>query len=900
MQTRSLAVRGLAAALLLFVAVRAGADDATPAYRDTSLGFKQRAADLVARMTLQEKVAQMQNSAPAIPRLGVPAYDWWSEGLHGVARAGEATVFPQAIGLAATFDPALLHREATAISDEARAKYDDFQRRGMRGRYEGLSFWSPNVNIFRDPRWGRGQETYGEDPYLTARMGVAFVRGMQGDDPAADSLANPRNPGKYRKLDATAKHFAVHSGPESERHRFDVHPSERDLYETYLPAFQALVQQGGVDAVMGAYNSVDGEPATASHRLLHDILRKDWGFQGYVVSDCDAVADIYQFHKVVPTAERAAAMAVNHGDDLNCGTTYAALIQAVHDGLVSERTIDTAVTRLMLARFRLGMFDPPGRVPWSALPLSTIRSPQHDALARRAAQESLVLLKNDGLLPLSREVRRIAVIGPTADSVQALVGNYHGTPRAPVTLLQGIREAAPHARVSYVQGAELVQGFDGPDVGRVIDDAWLRPAPGSREHGLKGEYFRSADFTAPPVMTRIDPRVGFHFIHASPTDALVADGKLPAAQALDVHQFAARWSGELVPPVSGRYELGAAADSGFRLYLDGRLLLDRWDAKSTQRGQGAYVELKAGKAYAVRLDYVRDAHNASVRLAWRMPGAKPPFEAALDAARQADVVIFAGGLTSDLEGEEMPVDYPGFAGGDRTTLALPATQQKLLKALQATGKPVVLVLTTGSALAIDWAQQHLPAILLAWYPGQRGGNAVADALFGDANPAGRLPVTFYKSVRQLPPFDDYAMQGRTYRYFKGEPLYPFGYGLSYTRFAYSDLRLDRDALGADGHLRVTLKVKNTGQRAGDEVVQLYLRPLQAPHARAIKSLRGFQRISLKPGEERDVSFDIAPRTDLRYYDTARHAYAVDPGRYQVQVGASSADIRLTRDFTVQH
>ncbi|EIL91245.1 glycoside hydrolase family 3 protein [Rhodanobacter sp. 115] len=889
---RSFALYGIAVATLLFAAAPAAwaktiaAKQTQPLYLDTAHSFQERAADLVSRMTLAEKVAQMQNSAPAIPRLGVPAYDWWNEALHGVARAGEATVFPQAIGLAATFDPALLHHEATAISDEARAKYNDFQRRGMRGRYEGLTFWSPNTNIFRDPRWGRGQETYGEDPYLTSRMGVAFVRGLEGDDPT------------YQKLDATAKHFAVHSGPESERHRFDVHPSERDLHETYLPAFQALVQQGGVDAVMGAYNRVDGVPATASHRLLQDILRRDWGFKGYVVSDCDAVADIYQFHKVVPTAEQAAALAVNNGDDLNCGTTYATLVKAVHDGLVNEHTIDTAVTRLMLARFRLGMFDPPGRVPWSTLPMSVVQSPQHDALALRTAQESMVLLKNDGLLPLSHNVRRIAVIGPTADNVTALLGNYHGTPKAPVTILQGIREAVPNAQVTYVQGTELVQGFDGPDVGSVIGAAYLRPAPGSGAHGLKGEYFRGADFTAPPVMTRIDPQIGFHWIHDNPTDALVARGALPAAQSLE-GAFVVRWSGELVPPVSGRYELGAAASSGFRLYLDGHLLLDRWSAASKLRGQGAFVDLKAGKAYAIRLDYLRATHDAGVRLAWRMPGAKSPFEAALDAARHADVVIFAGGLSSDLEGEEMPVDYPGFAGGDRTTLALPATQRKLLQALQVTGKPVVLVLTTGSALAIDWAKQHLPAILLAWYPGQDGGHAVADALFGNVDPAGRLPVTFYKSARQLPPFDDYAMKGRTYRYFTGQPLFPFGFGLSYTRFAYSDLQLDRDTLGPSDRMRISLRVKNTGQRAGDEVVQLYLRPLRAPHARAIKSLRGFQRISLKPGEERSVSFDISPQTDLKYYDVAHHAYAVAPGRYQVQVGASSADIRLTRDFTVQ-
>jgi beta-glucosidase len=709
-------------------ATRAG--DATPTWRDTSLSFDQRAADMVSRMTLEEKIAQMQNAATAIPRLGVPAYDWWNEALHGVARAGTATVFPQAIGLAATFDVPLMHQVATAISDEARAKHRQFLREGKRERYQGLTFWSPNINIFRDPRWGRGQETYGEDPYLTARMGVAFVDGLQGDDPT------------YRKLDATAKHFVVHSGPESERHHFDARPSERDLYETYLPAFQALVQEAHVDAVMSAYNRVDGAPATGSKRLLGDILRSGWGFKGYVVSDCGAVADIFQHHKLVGTAEQAAALAVSGGVDLNCGTTYASLAKAVHDGLVDASVIDTAVQRLMLARFRLGMFDPPAKLPWSHLPELSAQLPAHGALARTAARESMVLLKNDGLLPLPRTLKRVAVIGPTADSVAALLGNYHGTPRAPVTVLAGIREALPGAQVDYVQGADLVEGVKHP------------------------------------------------------------------------------------------------VDAG-------------------------------------------------------------QFEAAVDAARRAEVAIFVGGLTADIEGEEMPVHAPGFDGGDRTSLQLPAPQLKLLKALQATGKPVVLVLTTGSALAVNWAEQKLPAILLAWYPGQAGGHAVADVLFGDADPAGRLPVTFYTGVQQLPPFDDYAMKGRTYRYFDGHPLFPFGYGLSYTQFDYADLHLDRTALDAGQSMRITLTVKNTGQRAGDEVVQLYLRALDAPHARAIKSLRGIRRISLKAGEQRAVSFDITPQTDLKYYDDAQHAYAVDPGRYQVQVGASSADIRLTGDFSVK-
>ena len=715
----------------MFLVMSSMAWSQTASYKNPELNFEQRAADLVSRMTLEEKVSQMQNVAPAIPRLGIPAYDWWNEGLHGVARAGQATVFPQAIGLAATFDTALMHQIATAISDEARAKYNDFQRQGMHARYEGLTFWSPNINIFRDPRWGRGQETYGEDPFLTSRMGIAFVQGMQGDDP------------KYRKLDATAKHYAVHSGPESERHRFDVHPSERDLHETYLPAFQALVQEGKVDAVMGAYNRVDGASASANPRLLQDILRKQWGFDGYTVSDCDAVEDIYKQHKIVQTAEQAAALAVKSGMDLNCGSTYAALTQAVHDGLLAESDIDHALTQLMTARFRLGMFDPPQLVPWSRLPYSVNQSPQHDALARRAADESIVLLKNNGVLPLSPNVHRIAVIGPTADDVAPLLGNYHGTPKSPVTILQGIRAAAPHAEVVYAHGADLVEG------------------------------------------------------------------------------------------------------------------------------------IKGGTQYP-----------AEAR------------EEALRAAKNADIVIFVGGLTADLEGEEMDVDYPGFAGGDRTDLRLPASQEQLLEALQATGKPVVLVLTTGSALAVDWAQQHVPAILLAWYPGQRGGTAVADALFGRTNPAGRLPITFYKAEEKLPPFDDYRMEGRTYRYFKGEPLYPFGFGLSYTRFAYSDLQLDRNQAAAGDRIKVTLKVKNAGERAGDEVVQLYLQPLHEPHARVNRELRGFRRVHLQPGEEQSVSFDISPAVDLKYYDDAQHAYAVDPGSYRVQIGASSADIQLTKDFVV--
>jgi beta-glucosidase len=878
----------VAAVLLLASAQDAFAQtaDAERPWLDTRRSFEQRAADLVSSMTLEEKAAQMQNNAPAIPRLDVPAYDWWNEALHGVARAGAATVFPQAIGMAATFDIPLMQEVSTTISDEARAKHHEFTARGQRGRYQGLTFWSPNINIFRDPRWGRGQETYGEDPYLTARMGVTFVQGLQGDDP------------RHRKLDATAKHFAVHSGPEADRHHFDAKPSERDLYETYLPAFEALVKEGQVAAVMGAYNRVYGESASASRFLLRDVLRRDWGFKGYVVSDCWAIVDIWKNHKIVATREEAAALAVKNGTELECGEEYSTLPAAVRKGLIGQAEVDDAVTRLFATRMRLGMFDPPAQVPWAQTPYSVNQSPQHDALARRAARESLVLLKNDGVLPLSKDLRRIAVVGPTADDTMALLGNYYGTPAAPVTVLNGIRQALPNAEIMYARGADLVEGREDPAAAPLIDARFLRPSADASERGLLGEYFRGRQFDGKPVLTRIDPQVGFRWDREAPTSDLLARGELAANAALGDDDFAVRWSGQLLPPVSGQYGFDVAADDGFRFWLDGKLLIDAWSDAPRLRGKSATVELQAGKAYDIRLEYYERERDAAVRLAWRLPGAKPAFDEALDAARDAEAVIFVGGLTGDVEGEEMEVSYPGFAGGDRTDLRLPKPQQRLLEALHATGKPVVLVLTTGSAIAVDWAKQNLPAILVAWYPGQRGGSAVADVLFGDANPAGRLPVTFYKADEKLPAFDDYAMRGRTYRYFGGEPLYPFGHGLSYTDFAYSELKLDRSNAGKNDQVRISLKVKNSGARAGDEVVQLYLHPIKPQRERAIRELRGFQRVSLQPGEERTVSFVVTPAADLRHYDDQRDAYAVDPGEYEVQVGASSTDIRLSQGFRV--
>lgn len=892
---RGLLARGCVLALLAAVpALQAHAADARP-WLDTTRSFEDRAAALVAQMTLEEKAAQMQNDSPAIERLGLPAYDWWNEALHGVARAGGATVFPQAIGMAASFDIPLMDQVSAAISDEARAKHHRFLAEGKHGRYQGLTFWSPNINIFRDPRWGRGQETYGEDPYLTSRMGISFVRGLQGMDPVTGAPLDP----KYRKLDATAKHFAVHSGPEADRHTFDVHPSRQDLYDTYLPAFEALVKEGDVHAVMGAYNRVYGESASASQFLLLDTLRRDWGFTGYVMSDCWAIVDIWKNHRIVATPEQAAALAVKKGTELNCGSTYAKhLPLAVQQGLISEAELDDALTRLMTARMRLGMFDPPEQVKWAQIPYSVNQSPAHDALARKMAQESIVLLKNDGVLPLSRDTKKIAVIGPTADDTMALLGNYYGTPADPVTILRGIREAAPQAQVVYARGADLVEGRNDPAATPLVEAQYLRPSPDATERGLRGEYFRNRDLSGTPALVRVDPTIGFSWDRGSPTDNLMARGEAGPDEAIPADNFSIRWSGQLLPPVSGSYQLEAAANDGVRVYLDGTRVIDRWEQADRLTASQATVKLEAGRAYDLTLEYQEGERDAGVRLAWRMPGAKPPFEEAVAAARDADVVVFVGGLTGDVEGEEMTVNYPGFAGGDRTDTRLPATQQKLLEAVHATGTPVVMVLTSGSALAVDWAKQHVPGVLAAWYPGQRGGTAVADVLFGEVNPAGRLPVTFYKAGQAMPAFDDYTMAGRTYRYFEGEPLYPFGHGLSYTTFDYSGLALDRASAHAGQPVKATVQVRNSGTRAGDEVVQLYVRAPQG-EGRALKDLRGFQRVHLQPGEAREVSFVLDPGKDLRHYDDKARAYVVSPGGYEVQVGASSADIRARTALTIQ-
>ena len=814
-------------------------------------------------MTLVEKIGQMLYEAPAIERLGIPEYNWWNECLHGVGRAGIATVFPQAIGLAATWDDGLMRRVATAISDEARAKYNDWQRRGIRQIYTGLTFWTPNINIFRDPRWGRGQETYGEDPFLTGRMGLALVRGLQGDDP------------RTLKLAATAKHYAVHSGPEPDRHGFDAVVDERDLRETYLPAFEVLVRAGKVESVMGAYNRTNGEACCASRTLLEKILRQEWGFDGHVVSDCGAIDDIWRYHGLAKNREEAAALAVKNGCELNCGETYAALLVAHHKGLIDEATLDLAVKRLMRTRMRLGMFDPPEQVPYSAISYEVVNSPEHRALALQAARESIVLLKNDGLLPLSKEISSIAVIGPNADDLMTLLGNYNGTPAQAVTPLEGIRRVASAKTAIYTaKGCPIAAGV--PNLS-VIPSNCLRPAAADGpQQGLTAAYYPAAQIEGAPAFTRLDGAVDFIWKNTTPVT-----GEIGAP-------FAVRWSGFLVPPASGTYRLGVNGHSSYQLCLDGDPVVEYHGVHHALR-RTKEVELEAGRLYRLQLDYTNDGIDPWAQLVWAVPGVDEAAEA-LAAAAKADIVILCLGLTPYVEGEEMPVKVEGFVGGDRTDIALPAAQQALLERVHALGKPIILVLLGGSAIAVNWADAHVSAILQAWYPGEAGGAALADVIFGDANPSGRLPVTVYKSVADLPPFSDYAMANRTYRYFRGEPLYPFGHGLSYTTFAYDNLRLNRAAISTGEPLTVTVDVRNTGQRAGDEVAQLYLSYPDTSPRNPIHQLRGFQRVSLAPGETKTVSFTLAPK-DLALVNDAGQP-VVEAGEYRVSVGGrqpNSAD-----------
>jgi beta-glucosidase len=710
---------------------------ATLPFMNPNLPLSVRVDDLVGRLTLEEKIQQMQHTAPSIERLGIPQYNWWNECLHGVARNGIATVFPQAIGMAATFNPSLIQQEADVISTEARAKYYEAISKGQHDIYQGLTFWSPNINIFRDPRWGRGQETYGEDPYLTSRIGIAFVKGLQGNDP------------HYFKVIATAKHFAVHSGPEPERHKFDAWPSERDLYETYLPAFEALIKEAGVYSVMGAYNRVYGTPACSSDLLLDKILRQKWGFKGYVVSDCWAISDFYNFHKFVTTPEKSAALAVKAGTDLSCGPEFGTLSKAIEYGYINEKEINTSVKRLFEARFRLGLFDPPSKVRYSTIALSAYNTEENRNLAREVARQSIVLLKNDGnVLPISKKLKTMAIIGPYANDTNVLLGNYNGIPSQPVTILEGIRRIAGKDHKII-----FTQGVDKPEVQIQHSMNWI----------------------------------------------LADDLKYKEAMAL---------------------------------------------------------------------------------------------------ASKSDVVVFVGGISPILEGEEMDVKVPGFSAGDRTSLDLPQNQVEMLKKLKEIGKPIILVLTNGSALAVNWAAENANAIVESWYPGEEGGIALAEVLFGKYNPAGRLPVTFYKSVNDIPAFDDYSMNGRTYKYFNGTPLYSFGYGLSYSRFTYDKESIINNTVYETDTINISVKVTNTSKLAGDEVVQIYVKQPVEIKDQPIKSLVAFKRENFKAGETKYVTFEI-PAIRLRHFESKINDYDVAKGNYELLIGASSEDIRLKTSITVK-
>jgi len=820
-------------------------------FKDVSLPVEIRVNDLVSRMTTEEKIGQLLFNAPAIDRLGIPEYNWWNEALHGVARAGYATVFPQAITVANSWDEELLLSVANAISDEARAKHHEAIRRGEHGIYQGLTFWSPNINIFRDPRWGRGHETYGEDPFLTGRLGTQFVKGMQGSNQ------------KYLKTVSTAKHFAAHSGPEPTRHNFNVLISERDLQETYLSAFRMLVTDGHVYSVMGAYNQLRGEPCCLN-RELFSLLRDKWGFAGYFVTDCWALSDIHDFQNYTPGPAETAAMAIKAGTDLECGTDFSHLKEALDKGLVSVTDIDRAVKRVMTARFRLGMFDPDSLVEYSQIPYSANCSDYNRSLARKAAQESIVLLKNENnTLPLSRNIKTIAVIGPDADNREALTGNYNGIPKCPVTVLEGIRKkASPEINVIYAEGADLTPDFHNL---QVIPSCFLFTEDGKQ--GVKGEYFSNKEMSGTPLFTRNDDRIDFYW-----------DNDSPSAE-MPVNNFGIHWTTYLVPPATGKYYIGAWGSSDYQLLFDGKEMF-KYHGEHSAFDQEMPVDLKAGERYKIEVFYRNWTGDADMKLLWAQPR-EDLLTHAVEAASSADAVVLVLGLSPRLEGEELKINTEGFSGGDRTSLNLPANQEKLLEMIINTGKPVTVVLMNGGPVASLQSQEKANAVLLAGYNGVVGGDAVADVLFGDYNPAGRLPVTYYRSAEQLPAFENYDMTGRTYRYFKGAPLYPFGYGLSYTTFAYSDINLKEKAETGDS-VKISVNVTNTGKIDGDEVVELYLTDEKASTPRPIRQLEGFKRVNLRAGETKKVEFVLSPRQFSLINTESKRV--IEPGWFTISVG----------------
>ena len=832
-----------------------------PAYLNPTLSAEQRAADLVHRMTVEEKVTQLVNQARAIPRLNVPAYDWWSEASHGITTNG-TTEFPGPVGLAATFDADAIHRMAIVIGTEGRIKYVKGMSDGRSDIFEGLDFWAPNINIFRDPRWGRGQETFGEDPFLTARLGVAFVTGMQGDDP------------KYYRVISTPKHYAVHSGPEPSRHTDDVKVSKHDELDTYLPAFRATVTEAKAGSVMCAYNSINGQPACVNEFLLQDQLRGKWGFKGYVVSDCGAIINIFQDHHFTKTQSEASALALQRGMDNECidfvakvkdDHDYKPYLDAYKQGVLKESEIDTALIRLFTARMKLGLFDPPEMVPYSKIDQKLLDSPEHRAMARAMANKAMVLLKNDGTLPLKKGAINIAVVGPLADQTRYLLGNYTGIPTHTVSVLEGLKAEFPEAQIKFVPGTQFLRNDADPVAASFLTT--LEGQPGLKAEFSTGELWGGGEVTPLAIrqVTAIDLKAA-----DIPEEA---SGKYP---------LRVEWSGFLTPTETGEYSIGVRIDGGFaRLFVDGKSVAQQFNNGEGTRTKVGRVHLEQGKKVTLKFDYAQGAAGPThAQLVWSKYDPKPTTEA-VAAAKNADVVIAVLGITSELEGEEMQVSEEGFKGGDRTSLDLPKPEQELLEAVAATGKPVVLVLANGSALSVNWANEHVNAILESWYAGEEGGAAIAETLSGKNNPGGRLPVTFYTGIDQLPPFGDYAMKGRTYRYFEGKPLYPFGYGLSYTTFSYSKLGLRKKTIKAGDPLAAEVTVTNTGKLEGDAVTQLYLSFPNVPGA-PLRALRGFQRVHLQPGKSQKLRFELRDR-DLSMVSEAGSPIIAE-GKYSVSIG----------------
>ncbi|MEI6753448.1 MAG: glycoside hydrolase family 3 C-terminal domain-containing protein [Paludibacter sp.] len=824
-------------------------------FQNSDLPIEKRVDDLISRLTPEEKIKLMMDVSPAIDRLGIPAYGWWNEALHGVARAGLATVFPQAIAMAATFNDVDHYQTFTITSDEARAKYNDFVKKQPGRRYEGLSFWTPNINIFRDPRWGRGMETYGEDPYLTSRFGVACVKGLQGND------------SKYFKSLACAKHFAVHSGPEWNRHSFNAETSDHDLWETYLPAFKALVKEANVQQVMCAYNRFEGAPCCGSGKLLMDILRNKWGYKTIVVSDCGAIDDFYEKgkHEKFPDAASASAAAVLSGTDIECGSSYKSLSTSLQKGLINEKDLDVSLRRIFHSRFELGIMDQTDLTPWSKLSKETVDCQKHKEHALKVARESMTLLKNNGILPLSKNIKTLAVIGPNANDTKIMLSNYNGTPSSIVSILASIKAKLPQTNIIYNKGCDLVD--------KNVKSSLMDYVRSDNKNGFRAEYYSGIKWEGAPIVTK----EGVQQIKYDTGGGSVFEVGVPT------QQFSSRYTGNFTAPSTGKIFFNMKSEEGYKLEVDGKVISEN-NRKGSSVERTESMDVEKGKTYSIRLSYYQINRTAS--LEFQLYDQKPiEFNALKESIKNADAIVYVGGLSPSLEGEEMRVSWEGFRGGDRTLIELPVVQQNLLKELRSTGKPVVFVLCAGSALGLANVDENYDALLNAWYGGQSGGTAVADVLFGDYNPAGRLPVTFYKSTAQLPDFESYDMKNRTYRYMTDAPLYPFGYGLSYSKFIYGNPTLSATTINKNEGVKLTVDVTNNSQRAGDEVVQVYVRYLDYKNG-PLKSLKAFKRIPFMSGITQKVSFDLPASTFETYLDD-KAQMGVAGGQYEIMVGSSS-------------